>query len=345
MRHLPPRIVRRVLLAPAAILFLLIVLAISPVLLLAAFVIDVIRRWQWRVLRLVTFAVVYVLHELVAILVLFVLWIVSGFGVWMRTEWMEAAHYGFARRWLRSLYLAAGALLRLRIDVVEGPEPRPGPLLVFGRHGGIGNSLMYAGVLMARYRRRPRVVMLYLLQWDPVVDMLGHRMPSLFIDHDPTKSDGHVDAIARLASGMRDMDAFIIFPEGHDFTPKLRLRAIGHLRKKGRLEEAARAEDMKNVLPPRHRGAQAAMVAAPNADVAFVAHTVLEDVGSFADIWHRLPLKQPIRACYWRVDAEDLPHGDADVIAWLYSWWERIDAWIADCKAEEALESGRAGTR
>lgn len=345
MRSPPPRIIRRVVLAPAVVAFLLVVLALAPLMLLTAFVVDVVRRWHWRVLRLTTYAVVYVLHELVAILALLLLWIVSGFGLWMRTEWMEAAHYGFARRWLRSLYLAAGALLRLRIDVVEGPDPRPGPLLVFGRHGGIGNSLMYAGVLMARYQRRPRVVMLNLLQWDPIVDMLGHRMPSLFIDHDPAKSDAHVEAIALLAGGMRDMDAFIIFPEGHDFTPKLRLRAISHLRDKGRMAEAARAEGMENVLPPRHRGAQAAMLAAPNADVAFVAHTVLEDVGTFADIWHRLPLKQPIRACYWRVDAKDLPHGDAEVIAWLFSWWERIDEWIAGCKADEEIESGRGGTR
>jgi hypothetical protein len=311
--------------------------------LLMAFALDVIRRWNWRATRVTAFAAIYFLHELVAIVGLFVLWVLSGFGLWLRSGWIEAAHYGFMRRWLRSLYLAAGALLGLRIAAIEGPPPRPGPVLVFGRHGGIGNSLMYAGVLMARYDRRPRVVMLYLLQWDPVIDVLGHRMASLFIDHDPAKSDGHVDAIARLATGMGLMDAFIIFPEGHDFTPKLRLRAIDHLRRKGRLKEAAEAEDMENLLPPRHRGAAAAIRAAQGADVTFVAHTVLEDVGTFADIWQRLPFQRPIRACYWRVPSAELPREDDAVIAWLFSWWECIDHWIEMCKVEDELGREQVG--
>jgi hypothetical protein len=343
MRSPPPRLVRRLVLAPFVVVLSLVLIALSPVVLVGAVVVDVVSRSAWRLSRLTAFAAVYLIHEVVAILALLVLWIASGFGLWMHAGWMEAAHYGFVRRWFRSLYLAAGALLGLRIAGVEGPAPEPGPLLVFGRHGGIGNSLMYAGVLLTRYGRRPRIVMLDLLQWDPVVDVLCHRMPSLFIDHDPSRSDGHVDAIARLASGMGDLDAFVIFPEGHDFTPSLRERAIAHLRKKGRLPEAELAENLTNVLPPRHRGAQAAMRAAPNADVAFVAHTVLEDVGTFTDVWRRLPLKEPIQACYWRVEADELPHGDEAVIDWLFQWWERIDTWIAERKDDETLAHDRRG--
>jgi hypothetical protein len=341
VRRLPPRVVRRVVVAPLVLLICMVAIAVLLPTLVVAMFVDVVRRWHWRATRVTAFAVVYFVHELVAIVALFVLWVLSGCGLWIHAQWMETAHCGFVRRWLRSLYLAAGVLLGLRIGVVEGPAPRAGPVLVFGRHGGIGNSLMYAGVLMARYGRRPRVVMLYLLQWDPVIDVVGHRMPSLFIDHDPTKSDSHVEAIAQLATGMKDMDAFIIFPEGHDFTPKLRLRAIDHLKRKGRLAEATRAEEMENVLPPRHRGAAAAIRAAVGADVTFVAHTVLEDVGTFGDIWHRLPLQRPIRACYWRVPAAEVPRDDDAIVAWLYSWWAQIDEWIEGCKSDERFATAQ----
>src|SRR5439155_19481570 len=177
-------------------------------------------------------------------------------------------------------------------------------------------------------RRRPRLVMLATLQSHPGFDILGNRLPNRFIDHAPARADGYVDAIGRLASGLEGLDALVIFPEGHDFTPSLRSRAIAHLQEKGLAEEAAKAEELENVLPPRHRGALAAIRAAPDADVTFVAHTVLEELGSLSGLWRRLPLEAPIEACYWRVPAAEVPRTDDLVVDWLFDWWERIDTWI-----------------
>ena len=98
------------------------------------------------------------------ILALLLLWIASGFGLAVRTGAIQSAHYAMLRGWLRCLSGAAAALLGLEIEVVDPPEPRPGPLLVFGRHAGAGNSLMMIRMLMLRYRRRPRVVILAFLQ-------------------------------------------------------------------------------------------------------------------------------------------------------------------------------------
>jgi hypothetical protein len=56
---------------------------------------------------------------------------------------------------------------------------------------------------------------------------------------------------------------------------------------------------MDRVLPPRHRGPLAAILAAPDADVVLVAHTALEALGSFSELHRRLPLTRPIKARYW----------------------------------------------
>src|SRR5205807_4232330 len=125
-------------------------------------------------------------------------------------------------------------------------------------------------------------------------------------------------AIGALATGLGDHDAFVLFPEGHDFTKPLRLRAIAHLRRKGYVEHADLAERMTNVLPPRHGGVMAAISSAPEADVVFVAHTVLEDVGSIADLWRRIPLREPIRGRYWRIPAADVPRGHDELVDWLF---------------------------
>src|SRR5205807_9309528 len=119
-------------------------------------------------------------------------------------------------------------------------------------HAGPGNSLMLIGTLIIAFERRPRIVMLAKPQWEPAFDIMGNRLPNRFIRHDPRHRDRYLQAISDLARGMSDRDAFVLFPEGHDFTKRLRLRAIAHLRRKGYIEHADKAEQMTNVLPPRH---------------------------------------------------------------------------------------------
>ncbi len=324
MNRVPPRLVRRVVVAPLVLLVCLVLTILSPLLLVVTLVVDVAWRGGLGLTRLAAFAVAYVVTEAVTIVALLGLWIASGLGA----SKLERAHYALLRGWLRTISAAAISLLGLRIEILEPPPPRPGPLLVFGRHAGGGNSLMMIRTLMLRFRRRPRVVMLAFLQWDPVIDVVAHRLPSLFIEHDPERSDHFVQRIGELARGMGDEDAFVLYPEGHDFSERLRARVIASLHRRGLHAAARRADSWERVLPPRHKGPLAAIQAAPEADVVLVAHTALEEVGSLRQLHTRLPLRRPIRARYWRVPAAEVPHEREALIAWLYGWWERIDAWI-----------------
>lgn len=319
-------VVRRVVVAPLVLVLCVVLTLVSPLLLLSTLIVDTVWRGGLGLTRLAAFAVVYVASEAAMIVALLCLWLASGVGA-MR---LEAAHYALLRGWLRLLSATAGSLLGLRVEILEPPPPRPGPLLVFGRHAGSGNSLMMVRTLMLRFGRRPRVVMLAFLQWDPVIDVLAHRLPSLFIEHDPRKSDHVVRAIGALAHGMGDTDALVLYPEGHDFTERLRERVIASLRRRGHHRAADRAESWEHVLPPRHKGPLAAIQAAPDADVVLVAHTTLEELGSFRQLHNRLPLERPVQARYWRVPAADVPHEREALIAWLYGWWQTIDDWIEE---------------
>lgn len=324
MRRPPPAILRRLVLAPVALLLCLVVLALSPVLLASAIVFDVVRRAGWGTTRFASFALAFVATEAAMILALFLLWLASCFGLLLRKDAIRSAHYALMRGWLRCLSAAAVRLLGLRVEIVDPVEPEPGPILVFGRHAGPGNSLMMARTLMIAYRRRPRVVMISALQWDPVVDVMCHRLPSLFIE----RSDEFVDAIGDLARGMAHDEAFVLYPEGHDFTENRRLRAIARPRKQGHLAEADQAEEMARVLPPRHKGPLAAILAAPEADVVMFAHTTLEELGTIRRLYERLPLTRPVKARYWRIPAAEVPRERDAVIAWLFQWWQTIDDWI-----------------
>ena len=324
MKNPPPLVVRRLLLAPLVVLICVLLAVLSPLLLITTLVVDSLWRGGLGLTRLAAFCVVYVAAEAAMIVALFVLWIASGFGL----ARLEVAHYRLVGAWLHVVSAAATSLLGLRIEILDAAVPRPGPLLVFGRHAGSGNSLMMIRTLMLQFHRRPRVVMLAFLQWDPVIDVIAHRLPSLFIEHDPERSDHFVEAIGALARGMGDTDALVLYPEGHDFTERLRVRVIASLRRRGHHKAADRAESWEYVLPPRHKGPLAAIQAAPDADVVLVAHTALEELGSFRELHNRLPLERPIRARYWRVPAAEVPHERDALIAWLYGWWQTIDEWI-----------------
>ncbi|HJT37067.1 MAG TPA: 1-acyl-sn-glycerol-3-phosphate acyltransferase [Actinomycetota bacterium] len=333
MDRLPPRIVRRLILAPVALVLSLALLALSPVLIGAAAIADLFLPGSARTARLVAFAECYLALEVAGLLVMFVLWIASGFGLRIRSERMQDAHYGFMRWWLRQTNHAVRRLFRLSIHIEDPPGPRPGPILVFSRHAGPGNSLLLIGTLLVGFKRHPRIVMLAKLQWEPLYDTMLNRLPNRFIRQDPSRRDLYTTAISDLARDLGQMDAFVLFPEGKDFTPRVRMRAIEYLRGKGYTRSAVRAEKMEHVLPPRHNGVIAAIDSATDADIVLVAHSVLEDIGSFKDLWSRIPLEHPVHARYWRIPPSEVPHDRDAVIEWLYEWWERIDRWIEDREA------------
>jgi hypothetical protein len=300
---------------------------------------DLFAPGNWRTVRMVLFGIVYLSMEALGLLVMLGLWISYGFGTRLKSEESIESHFGFMTFFLATMYRAVSKLFGFRINIEQRVKPQPGPLLVFCRHAGPGNSLMLVGTMMIAYNRRPRIVMLAKLQWDPLFDTMGNRLPNRFIKHDKKNSARYVKTIGELAEGLGDRDAFVLFPEGRDFTQRLRRRAIDFLRDKGFERHAEKAEAMLNVLPPRHRGPLAAITSAPEADVAFVAHSVLEELGSFKELWRRIPLQDPIDARYWRIPPSEVPRTEDELIEWLYGWWEQIDGWIAEHKHEELVVS------
>ncbi len=121
----------------------------------------------------------------------------------------------------------------------------------------------------------------------------------------------------------------MIFPEGGNFTPARRERAIARLHRLGLHRMAQRATGMMHVLAPRPGGLLAALAAAPQADVVWVAHTGLDDLASVADVWRALPMERAIQMRWWQVPASEVPRDPDTQIEWLFAWWERIDTWIA----------------
>ena len=338
---LPPRLVRRLVLAPLAIVVAVALVVLFPLLAFLAVVFGLAglsRPGRMRGLRVLFFALVWFTAETTTLFMCLGLWLASGFGGRLHTEPFQARHYGIMRWFLDLVFRSASHAFGIRLEVDE-PELTPReqaarltrPVIVLSRHAGPGDSFLLVRHLLTAYGRRPRVVMKATLQLDPGLDVVANRLPNVFVSPHRAGEKMVTGEIERLAHGLGRLGALVIFPEGGNWTPNRWLRAIRRLERLGRGDLAARARDMPNLLAPRTGGALAAIAACPDADVIFVAHAGLDRLVTVSDVWRSLPVNQVVRARWWRVPVGEVPRSASreEQVQWLYAWWERIDGWIS----------------
>ena len=324
---------RRTVLAVAMVGLAVLVVGGLPVIIIVAAALSPLVPGRLRPLRVVWIALLHIVLEAVMILLMLDLWVLSGFGWAIRRPFFERAHYTLVRWYLGIMFREASRVLGLTV-VLEGQAPNqgaPGPVLVLSRHAGPGDSFTVMYALLQWYGRQPRVVLKNTMALDPAIGLVLHRLPARFISPNPGSKDARevVEAkIAELATGLDDDDAFVIFPEGGNFTQARRERAIASLRKLGLAAMADRAEEMTSVIAPRPGGVLAALDAAPDADVMLVAHTGLDHLVTVSDVWRELPMDKQIVMRWWRVPRSEVPTGRDERIDWLFTWWEQIDTWI-----------------
>ncbi len=347
---LPPRLVRRLVLAPLAIVIAVAVAVLSPLLALLTLAFGLVGRarpGRMRGLRLLYFTLIWLAAETAALFSCLGLWIASGFGGRLHTEPYQNRHYAIMRWYLDVVFAGAARTFGLRVEVDEPPRDAAEqaarlarPVIVLSRHAGPGDSFLLVHHLLTVYGRRPRIVMKATLQLDPGVDVVANRVPNVFIQPQRVGEKLFTEQIERLARGLDPAGALVIFPEGGNWTPGRWQRGIRRLERAGRRDLAARAREMPNLLPPRAGGALAAIAACPDADVIFVAHAGLDRLVSVGDIWRSLPMNQVVRAKWWRVPVDQVPRSadhEAQVL-WLYEWWKSIDSWISEHRPDGAAD-------
>ncbi|GAA1436356.1 hypothetical protein GCM10009641_35330 [Mycobacterium cookii] len=330
MSHPGVGALRRLVVAPTVITLTVLLWVTLPAWLLVAAALAPVLPGRWRALRLLWLVVVYLSFETLLLVVLLGLWLASGFGWRIRSPYFAGIHYDLVQGTLIVFFREARRVLALHIRT-DGPHPTrhpDGPVLVMCRHAGPGDSFILMYALLHWYHREPRVVLRNTLAWDPAIDVILNRIPARFISPNPAAGEDLESQIAALATGLDDNDAFVIFPEGGNFTPERRDRGIARLRKLGLERMAVRAEEMIHVLAPRPGGVLAALEAAPDADVLMVAHTGLDHLVTVSDLWRELPMDKQITMRWWQVSRAEIPEDREERIEWLYGWWEQIDKWI-----------------
>ena len=334
---MPPSAIRR----PVSVVLWLVVsitfIAVSPVLLLVAELVAA-RRGDRRPALVIRICVTYFTRELVTLLACAALWVASGAGRRRGAASIQALHWRLLRSFVGGL--ADSVARTLGIRTVEEPGSAPAaaalhsdrPLIVLSRHAGPADTVLLVDRLVSHFARRPSIVFKESLVLDPAVDLLAHRLPHAVLDtNNPPECEAR---IAQTAAVLGRRGVLLMFPEGGNFTPQRRRRALRSLRRRGQQTAAAAGERMQHVLPPRPSGTIAALRANPAADVVFAAHTGLGLAAYPREIWRDLPVNRTLRTRMWLVPRSDIPRAEDEIAAWLNDWWIRIDRWIGELQEE-----------
>lgn len=327
--RVPPWPVRRLALTPLVVALDVAVLLASPLLLLAAALASPLFGGL-RPLRMAVIVIAFASYHLDAVLSLARLWVQAGFGRRTADPAMQDAHYAVMRTFVAGVQRAIVRQARVTVVVDETQAAfealsRPErPVIVLGRHAGEGDTLLVLHELLCRHGRGPRIVMHEALRLDPLIDVLGARLPNRFVDPRGGDTEHEIAAMARELDGR---SALVIFPEGANFSPERRRRGIERLERGGFTRQAEAAHAMRHVSPPRPGGVLAAVDAAPHADVVVLGHVGFPN--GFGEVWRLLPHPQAVEIRLWHEPAETIPRDHGERIEWLFERWRRLDEWVA----------------
>ena len=334
---MPPPAIRR----PVSITLWLVVstafIVMSPLVLLVAELVAVVVGDR-RAAITTRICIAYFTRELATLTACGALWVVSGGGWRLGAPSIQALHWRLLRWFVGGIARSVTQSLQIGIAEDAGSEAAAAalrsdhPSMVLSRHAGPADTVLVIDRLVSHFGRRPSVVFKEALVLDPAVDLLAYRLPHAVLDTDDAPE---CEArIAQTAAVLGPRGALVIFPEGGNFTPQRRQRALRSLRRRGQRAAAEAGERMQHVMPPRPSGTVAALRANPTANVVFAAHTGLGLAAYPWDMWRDMPVNRTLRTRMWLVPRSEIPSGEDEIAAWLNEWWTRIDRWI-DERGEE----------
>jgi 1-acyl-sn-glycerol-3-phosphate acyltransferase len=249
-----------------------------------------------------------------------------------RREAYAAAHWKLEAWWGNTLFRGAVRIFGIKLTIEGAELGAGGPVLVFPRHVSPVDNLLPLYLVSAPHGVRLRWVINRWLQRDPCIDIIGHRLPNLFVST-ARKGKGEALGVAKLGEDLGPGEGVLVFPEGALYTAERREALL----RRFQVEDPGlyeRARHIRYMLPPRLGGVLGLLEAAPQADVLFIGHYGLEGARKYTSIAWGALVRADLRIKLWRVPAAEIPETADERTAWLFEWWKRMDDWVAEIVEE-----------
>jgi 1-acyl-sn-glycerol-3-phosphate acyltransferase len=294
--------------------------ALAPLWVPLAFIVGLLRRRHFIVLRLLAFFWTYLAIEMIGLTLAAGIYLITpGDDARRQTLFFELECW-----WGSSLFKWLARYLSLTTSIEGNENILPGHVLVFIRHASIIDTAIPVTFISNATGLRLRYVFKRELLVDPCIDVAGHASPNYFIDRGGSPAE-ELAGIRGLAVDLGDQGV-LLYPEGTRFTERKKKIALRRLAK-AHPDLVPLAESFHHCLPPKPGGALTLMEAAPDADVLVVAHRGLEGLAEVTDLLSGAVVGKEVQVSIWRIPASEIPEGDARR-RWLFDLWKRVDDFV-----------------
>jgi 1-acyl-sn-glycerol-3-phosphate acyltransferase len=319
---------RRAVTIPLYLLLTGLAVVVLPFALVGALCVDLTRGGSFPAVRTILFFAYYLACESLGLVASFLVWLAGGLWGGASRERYLLWNFRLQCAWARWLFSGASRIFSFHVEVEGEDSAQRGPLLLFMRHASVADTLLPA--------------VLRELLWDPCLDVVGRRLPNVFVRRGSDDAPREVELVRRLARSRAGQEGMLIFPEGTRFTPEKLERAIASLARSRMPHLAERARTFRHVLPPRLGGPLALLEECPGTDVVFCAHIGFEGTTTFRELWEGALVGRRVRVCFWRVPGAEIPTDRVGRIDWLYGEWARVDAWLGEQRREDSASAEAA---
>lgn len=242
--------------------------------------------------------------------------------------------YGLQAWWSDGLKGMAERLFRLNFDI-KGHEALSGPAaIVIPRHTSIADTIIPMACYATPRSLHIRYVLKKELLWDPCLDIVGNRLPNVFIDRDGPDSELSKSQIRSLMVDLAENEGALIYPEGTRYSAG-KHKALAQ-RFEHNQELTNQLKRWTHLLPPRLGGTLALLEENPGKDVLFCAHVGFEGSSHFSNLINGAWISARIRIQFWRVRYDDIPKEPAALKDWLLAQWDLMHEWVEKNQAAPA---------
>ena len=300
-------------------------LILAPLWIICAVLFDCLSK-KTSALRGAIFITWFFLCEIYG--VIFAGWLFIRFMIDRNADAFLLRNFRLQSSWASHLWEGAQKCFRFKIDIDDQANTSKGPVLLFLRHSSMADTLIPSITISKPYDIRYRYVIKRELLWDPCLDIVGQRLPNVFVRRQSPDSQAEIESTQSLMNNLAKNEGVLIYPEGTRFTPNKRQRLIEKFHHTGNSTARANAEQLKNLLLPRMGGANALMQSNQHLDIVICAHTGFDKVTSLNQLWNGGLLDTQVKVRFQRFALNTVPADDKARSQWLLERWFEIDNWL-----------------
>ena len=208
--------------------------------------------------------------------------------------------------------------------------------MLFVRHSSSADTVLAAGVLANPQRRRFRYVLKQELLWDPCLDIVGCRLPNVFVNRQAVRSGEEALAVAELARDLGPDKGVLIYPEGTRYSPKKQAPSGREDSGKGLGRLGGYGRAISFTVAPAGVGALGVDRGGPSAGCGGVG-ALIRGVDSFHRFWsggtHRSngSGSPPPDSC-----CREIPSSQRE--RWLFEQWLETDRWVTQIRGDSGAQ-------